>query len=189
MRVATGQNAMSIPKSFTSRGSTELISGSWRLDPRRSSVEFRVRTFWGLGTVSGHFGDYQGVLDLSASPAIELTIDPASVQTGNRRRDRHLRSRDFFDAENHPQVRFLADSIALQGDALKVRGRLSARGPSIPLELDAEVRRLDGELELGAATTAPHRELGMRWSLLGMISPCSELFVKAYLIPNTARAA
>jgi polyisoprenoid-binding protein YceI len=188
MTTPTNQTAMSLPQSHTSHRS-QTISGRWQLDPRRSSVEFRVRALWGVGTVKGHFDSYEGRLDLSATPAIELAIDADSLQTGNRRRDRHLRSPDFFDAEKHPRVRFLSDSVDLEGDALRVRGRLSARGASLPLELTAQVRELDGELEIEAATTAPHRELGMTWNFLGAISPHSELSVKAHLIPTTDRAA
>lgn len=167
----------------------ETISGGWQLDPRRSSVEFRVPLIWGLGTVKGHFDDYHGQLDLAADPAIELTIDAASLQTGNRRRDRHLRSPDFFDVENHPQLRFVSDSVDLHGDTLNVHGRLSARGRSIPVALDTQVREVDGELELEVATTAPHRELGMTRSLLGIIPPRSELVVKAHLVPRADVAA
>lgn len=161
-----------------------LISGSWQLDPQRSSIEFRAGHFWGLATVKGHFDRYRGHLNLSADTAIELTIDAASLQTGNRRRDQHLRSGDFFNAENHPRVQFLSDAVDLHGDTLKVHGRLSARGRSIPVELDARVRRVDDELDIEAATTTPHQELGMTWSPLGMIRPRSELFVKAYLTAN-----
>ena len=163
----------------------ETLAGRWQLDPQRSSVEFRAQHFWGLMTVKGHFDDYEGKLDLSANPAIELTIDAASVQTGHAKRDRHLRSADFFDAENNPRVRFVSESIAPQGDGLKVRGRLFARDQSIPLELDAHVRQIDAGLEIEAATRAPHRELGMTWSPLGMIPPRSELLVNGYLMPNT----
>jgi hypothetical protein len=60
------------------------------------------------------------------------------VQTRNRMRDQHLRSADFFDAESHPHVQFLSDSVVLSDDALEVHGRLSARGRSIPLELKAQ---------------------------------------------------
>jgi polyisoprenoid-binding protein YceI len=163
----------------------ELITGSWQLDPQRSSVEFRARHVWGLGKVKGRFDRYEGQLDLRATPAIELTIDSASLRTGNRKRDRHLRSDDFFDADNHPQVRFLSESVHPRGDTLKVRGRLSAGGGSIPLELDASVRREGGELRLEAATTAQHRELGMTYSPLGMIPPQSELLIKGYLVRDT----
>jgi polyisoprenoid-binding protein YceI len=169
--------------------SGETLGGSWRLDPRRSSVEFRVGGFWGLARIKGHFDDYRGQLDLSAEPAIELTIDAASVDTGNDKRDEHLRSGDFFDAENHPRVQFLSQSVQPQGDTLKVHGRLSARDRSIPVDLDARVREVDGELEIEAATTVPHRELGMTWSPLRIIGPRSKLSVKAHLIPGTGSAA
>ena len=165
------------------------ITGSWHLDPDRSSVEFRVGGFWGLARVKGHFGDYRGKLDLSADPAIELTIDAASVDTGNDKRDEHLRSGDFFDAENHPRVQFESRSVQPQGDTLKVHGRLSARDRSIPVDLDAHVREVDGELEIEAATIVPHRELGMTWSPLRIIGPRSKLSVKAHLIPDTSSAA
>jgi polyisoprenoid-binding protein YceI len=169
--------------------SSKTIIGSWQLDPKRSSVEFRVRHVWGLVTVKGHFDDYHGWMDLTANPAIELTIDAVTLQTGNRMRDRHLRSADFFDAQNHPRVRFVSDSVDPQGGTLKVRGRLSAGGHSIPLEVDAQVRQTDGELQIDATTTAPHRELGMTYSPLGMIRSRSELFVNGYLIPTTDPAA
>jgi hypothetical protein len=64
---------------------------------------------------------------------------------------------------------------------------LSARDRSIPVELDAHVREVGGELEIEAATTAPHRELGMTWSPLRMIRPRATLVVKAHLIPAPSR--
>jgi polyisoprenoid-binding protein YceI len=161
----------------------DTLAGRWRLDPKRSNVAFRTGHFWGLIKVKGHFDDFEGRLDLSADPAIELKIDAASVQTGNRKRDEHLRSDDFFDAENHRTVRFVSDSAVLESDVLKVRGRLFARDRSIPLELNAEVRVLDGELAIDASISALHRELGMTWSPLKMISPRSELRVTGYLTP------
>jgi polyisoprenoid-binding protein YceI len=166
-------------------GPDESISGSWRIDPGRSSVEFRVGTFWGLVTVKGHFDEYQGRLDLSADPAIDLTIEGASLQTRNRKRDKHLRSDDFFDVENHPQVRFVADSVDLHADALTVRGRLSAAGRSIPLTADAHLRKVEDELEIEATASAPHPELGMTYSPLGMIARRSRLRVTGRLTPWT----
>ena len=177
---------MSVTKS--NRGSGQMASDRWELDATRSSVEFRARKLWGLVTVKGHFDDYEGQLDLNANPALELTIDAASVRTGIGKRDRHLRSADFFDAENHPRVRFVSDSVEPHDDTLKVRGRLSARGRSIPLELEADVHYVGGELEIEASATAPHRELGMTFSPLGMIPPRSELFVKGCLVPITDKA-
>jgi polyisoprenoid-binding protein YceI len=67
-------------------------SGTWRLDPTDSAVEFHVRHFYGLMTVKGHFDRYEGTLDLHARPAITLTIEADSLDTDQAKRDKHLRS-------------------------------------------------------------------------------------------------
>lgn len=167
-----------------SRHTSQKLRGRWQLDPQRSSVEFRARKFWGLVTVKGHFDAYQGQLDLDADPAIDLIIDAASVHTRIRKRDQHLRSVDFLDAENHPRVRFVSESVTLHDDTLKVRGELFARGRSMPLEFEAHLHQVDGEFGIEATTTALHREMGMTWSPLGMVPPRSELLVRGLLIPH-----
>lgn len=159
-----------------------IAEGRWRIEPARSCVEFRTPTLWGLATVKGHFERYEGSLDLERSPAIELTIEAASVNTKNSFRDRHLRSLDFFDAENHPEVRFVSDTATVEGERLKVRGRLYAAGSSLPLELDASLRRVGEELEIEARTHADHRKLGMSHGMLGMIPTPSELVVHGRLV-------
>jgi polyisoprenoid-binding protein YceI len=158
---------------------------TWRIDPDRSSVEFNAKHVWGMATVKGAFSRYQGTLDLSGKPAVELTIEAESLDTRNRRRDKHLRSPDFFGVEQHPYVRFVSDSAALEGDRLKVRGRLLARGVSMPLDIDATLRRADDELELEAVTVADHHRLGMTWSPMGMIPKPSRLIVKGRLVRAT----
>lgn len=163
--------------------SQATLTGRWQLDPQRSSIKFRVRHFWGLMTVEGHFDDYEGSLDFSADPAMELTIESASLQTGNRKRDEHLRSPDFFDTENEPRVRFLSESVDPGEDTVRVHGRLFARSRSIALDLDARIRYLGDDVQIEATTTARHRELGMTWSPLRMIPPRSQLLVSGYLVP------
>lgn len=159
-----------------------LNDGAWRLDPAHSSVEFHVRHFYGLMTVKGAFADYDGTLNLGATPAVELTIQAASLDTKQGKRDKHLRSADFFDVERHPQVRFVSESASLDGATLRVRGQLHAAGRQIPLELAATVREIDGELEIEATTEADHRELGMTWSPLGILRAPSTLLVRGRLV-------
>ena len=159
-----------------------IADGAWRLDPARSSVAFHVRHFYGLMTVKGSFADYEGTLDLSSTPVVELTIEAASLDTKQKKRDEHLRSNDFFDVGRHPQVRFVSESVLLHGDTLCVRGQLHAAGRQIPLELDATVREIDGELELEAVTEADHRKLGMTWSPLGILRAPSKLIVRGRLV-------
>ena len=154
----------------------------WRIDPARSSVEFRTPGFWGLVTVEGRFGRYDGTLDLRRDPAIELTIDAASLDTNNKFRDKHLRAEEFLDVESHPQIRFVSESAALDGEQLKVRGRLCAAGGSMPLELDAKLRRLGDELEVDARKYVDQRELGITRSPLGMVRTPSKLIVHGRLV-------
>jgi polyisoprenoid-binding protein YceI len=166
----------------THTAAARIADGAWRLDPARSSVAFHVRHFYGLMTVKGEFAEYEGTLDLGATPALELRIAAATLDTKLGKRDEHLRSEDFFDVERHPQVRFMSDSAILDGDTLRVRGQLHAAGRRIPLELDAAVREIDGELEIEAATEADHRELGMTWSPLGILRAPSKLIVRGRLV-------
>jgi polyisoprenoid-binding protein YceI len=161
-----------------------LETSRWRIDPARSSVEFRSPTFWGLMTVKGRFDRYDGRLDLLDDPAIVLTIDAASLDTGNETRDKHLRSSDFFDVENHPQIRFVSESARVEGERLKVGGHLYAAGASTPLEVDAALREDGNELVVDARVYADPRELGMSQGLLGMIRSPSELIVHGRLVPD-----
>ena len=163
-----------------------IPQGRWRIDPTRSSVEFRTPTLWGLATVRGRFETYEGTLDLQQNPAIELTIDAASIDTNLGLRDRHLRSADFFDVVNHPQVSFVSDSATVEGERLHIRGQLHAAGNSIPLELDARLRRVGDELEVDARTNADHRRLGMSHGLLGMIPTPSKLIVHGRLVRSAS---
>jgi polyisoprenoid-binding protein YceI len=159
-----------------------LATGTWRLDPARSSIEFHVRHVYGLMTVKGRFTRYQGSLDLSAHPAVELVIDAESLDTKVNQRDKHLRADDFFDVVNHPQVRFEADAAALDGDTLKARGLLYAAGKHILLDVDAAVTPVDGEFEIEAVALADQRELGMTWSPLGVTRAPSKLIVRGRLV-------
>ncbi len=174
---------MSITNPHTTEKAS-LEATRWRIDPTRSKVEFRVPTFWGLMRVKGRFGRYDGTLDLRREPAIELTIEAASLNTNNSMRDRHLRSGDFFDVANHPQVRFVSDSVRLDGERLTVSGHLHAAGKSMPLHLDATLRRVDGELEVDTTVNADQFVLGMSHGMLGMIRTPSELSVHGRLVQD-----
>lgn len=164
------------------RDSQTITQGRWRIDPTRSSIEFRARTLWGLATAKGRFERYQGTLDFERTPAIELKIDADSLNTHNRIRDRHLRSGDFFDVRNHPEVRFVSETVRLDGQTLKVRGHLEAAGKSLPLELDGSLRPVGDEYEIEVRTPADHRQLGMSHGVLGMIPTPSELIVQGRLM-------
>jgi polyisoprenoid-binding protein YceI len=106
---------------------------------------------------------------------MELVIDAASLETGNRQRDRHLRSSDFFDVERHPQIRFSAAGVEETADgAARVTGRLEAAGEAVQLELSPSIRPVgDGALELDAQTTIDQRQLGMTYRRFGIRVPAT----------------
>jgi polyisoprenoid-binding protein YceI len=156
----------------------------WRLEPAHSTAEFRVPHFWGSWTVKGRFDRLDGQLEVDESGRrrIQLTIDAASVHTGNRRRDRHLRSPDFFDSDRHPEVRFDSTSVSDEGDGvLGVVGELSAAGNRITLHLQPTVEHDGDQLRIDATSDVDQRELGMTWSPLGMTRTPATLRVRALL--------
>ena len=156
----------------------------WTADPSQTTVEFEVEHFWGLHTVRGRFRRFDG--SYVAGPAgseIELTIDAAIVDTGISARDRHLRSADFFDVDEHPQVRFTSTRVdGLGNGRVHVSGELEAAGTRVPLAFDASVRVIDGELELEATTTVDQRRFGMSQGPFRNVRPPAKLHVKTRLV-------
>ncbi len=143
----------------------------WRLDPSASTAGFQVPHFWGLVTVKGQFTRLDGELELDHGHArrMTLTIDAGSVHTGNRRRDRHLRSADFFDTDNHPELRFRSTRLGQLTDGrLRVEGEFEAAGQRISLTLEPTLQSVSDALEIDLTTTLDQRQLGITWSPLGM---------------------
>jgi len=114
---------------------------SWNLDPSHSSIDFSVRHL-GFSTVRGRFGnfDLDVTTDENGVPThIKSNIDVSTITTGSPDRDAHLRSADFFDAENYPYITFESTSIARDGDDLEIVGNLTIRGATHPVTFEAEV--------------------------------------------------
>ena len=158
-------------------------STRWTVDTNKTSVEFAVKTFWGLMTVHGRFDRFDGLYDVGPDgTTIELSIDADSLDTGHATRDKHLRSTDFFHVAEHPQVRFRSTRVHhVTGDILHVVGGLEAAGNVVELEFPATVRQLGDALEIEATTTIDQRQLGMSSGQLGMIRPPATMHVKARL--------
>jgi polyisoprenoid-binding protein YceI len=163
---------------------SSLANTQWRLDASVSTASFQVPHFWGLVTVKGQVTRLDGELELDHGRPrrMTLTIDAGSVHTGNRRRDRHLRSGDFFDTDNHPEVRFRSTSISeVTDDRLGVEGELEAAGQRISLTLEPTIQRVGDTLEIDLTTTIDQRQLGIMWSPLGMTRSPTALTVHATL--------
>lgn len=174
--------------SATAGGAAALPAGRWTLDPDNSRAEFAVKNFWGLATVRGHFNDIAGELSVDPSGAVqgELRIDAASVDTRNKRRDTHLRSADFFAADQHPQVVFTPSAVRrVDGSGLEMEGRLAIAGHEEPLTLRVDSGHDAPVLTLRATTVVDRRKFGMNWGPLAMIRNDANLTVDARLKPPT----
>ena len=125
---------------------TAVPTGTWNIDPAHSSVEFQVKHL-GIATVKGHFNDFEGTLVVGENgiPTKAYgSVRVESVDTREEQRDAHLRSPDFFDAENHPELRFAATAIEpVDEDTFKVTGDLTIHGVTQPVSFDAELQGVE----------------------------------------------
>jgi polyisoprenoid-binding protein YceI len=146
----------------------------WSIDPAHTEVGFAVRHMM-ITTVKGRFADVSGrvVID-EADPArseLDIAIAAASIDTRNEQRDEHLRSGDFFDAANHPQLTFRSRRIEDRGDGeLEVTGDLTIRGETreVVLVVEEQGSGIDpwgGERRGYTATTRIDRtDFGLTWN-------------------------
>ena len=112
-------------------GPLAAATETFALDKAHSSVTFRIRHV--VSMVDGRFTDYDGKIWIDrAKPAaskVEFTIQAASINTGNEKRDAHLKSAEFFDAATHPTITFKSTKIEPKGDgAYDVTGEFTMRG-------------------------------------------------------------
>jgi polyisoprenoid-binding protein YceI len=113
----------------------------WNFDPTHSSVSFVVRHMV-VSKVRGRFAKWSGSIELDpanlSDSSVDVTIDVASIDTGEVQRDAHLKSGDFFEAEKHPSIAFKSKKVAASGTDLKITGDLTIRGTTKEVALDGE---------------------------------------------------
>lgn len=151
------------------------LTGTWDADATHSSAEFSIRHMM-IANVKGAFKIKQAtvVFDEADPAAAKITaaLDVASVNTGTADRDNHLKSADFFDAENHPEITFASTRVTPKGDnTYRVEGDLTIRGTARPVVLDVEVdgtgRDPWGGFRAGvlATTSFDRSTFGLTWNM------------------------
>jgi polyisoprenoid-binding protein YceI len=152
----------------------ESMAGNWVLDSAGSRVEFAVKHFWGAITVRGSFASIAGEGSVGADGSVtgKLTLGAASLTTGNKQRDKHLRSADFFDADNHDEVIITVTQAKPAGpEALACEGTLEAAGHVRPLTFTAQIVAASAEAVVLTAEIAVDRtEFAMTWSPMRIAS-------------------
>lgn len=163
---------------------TALPNGTWRVDPTAGTVSFKARGMFGLAAVTGTFHKYDGELTTTADSAEgELRIQATTLDTKNSRRDKHLRSADFFDVENHPTVSFTLTKITSDTtDGLTGTGVLQIRDNRLPLTVPLTISQHDDHLHLEASIDVDRAAAGVGWSKMGMIKGPAQLHVNIALV-------
>ena len=146
---------------------------AWTVDKSHSTTNFKVRHL--MANFTGRFADFDGSINIDrakpSNSSVEFTIQTASIDTGNKNRDEHLRSADFFDAANHPTISFKSTSVKQKSkDTYDVTGDFTMRGVTKRITLpvthlgfikDARGNETGGfEIE----TTINRKDYGVIWN-------------------------
>ena len=146
----------------------------WTIDPSHSCAAFAIRHMT-LAHVRGQFTKMQGSIQYDpadrALVSVDVEIEVASVFTGNKNRDTHLLSGDFFDQEKYPLIKFSSKSVEfLAGNRCRVNGSLTIHGTTRPVTFEGEYAGprktpYGGEMTVGfsGSTTINREDFGIMW--------------------------
>jgi polyisoprenoid-binding protein YceI len=154
----------------TTETSAFAPAGTWRLDPVHSTVGFEIAYL--AGTFKGTFREVESTLDVSdAGAALSGAATVASVDVKDENLAAHLQSPDFFDAERHPELRFTAQQIALDGDTVSVDGEITIKGVTRPVRLTGTASSAlndpygNERVGLALGATVDRTEFGIDWNM------------------------
>jgi polyisoprenoid-binding protein YceI len=148
-----------------------LTPGRWPSDPNHSTITFSTR-FLGLSKVHGRFRVFDVSLDVGPSGTefeVEASIDLASIDTRQPRRDAHLRTADFFHVDQHPTMTFRSTRIEPVGGSYTMSGDLTLKGVTRAVTLEVQSNGLaaspDGRTRLGLNATGELRRSDLEFGL------------------------
>jgi polyisoprenoid-binding protein YceI len=150
-------------------GTAVLPAGTWTIDAAHSSVEFAVRHL-GITTVKGRASRVDGTIVGGAGAAVAGVVASESITTFDESRDVHLHSPEFFDTRRHPELRFESTEVETDGDEIVVRGLLTIKGTTRPIELRGTVAGPEtdpwGNDRIGVdlAAAIDRTQFGLRWN-------------------------
>lgn len=161
---------MSIVSEFLN--STDSV-GVWTLIPEQSTIRFENTTMWGAVRIGGAFTEFGGSGEIHDARTVTGRVDvkAASVNTNLGKRDEELRSANFFDVENYPDIAVVVNGgEPTDSDTVSLRADLTAKGITAPLPLRAHVEVLDdGGVRLRARATVKRKQWDITGNMLGMV--------------------
>jgi polyisoprenoid-binding protein YceI len=157
------------------------LAGSWTLDAGRSQIRLATKSMWGMVPVKGVFGEVSGSGTVTEAGEVTgtVTVAAGSIDTKIKKRDDHLRSADFFDAANYPDITFSVEAISPAADGVTVAGGLTVRGTTRPVSFGAVVSGDDSAVTLDAEVPVDRADYGLTFNQLGMMSMKSSITIHA----------
>ena len=149
-----------------------LTAGTYTIDPTHTEISFSVRHL-AISKVRGHFQTFAGTVEIAEQiedSTASATIDVASINTHQAQRDEHLRTSDFFNVEEFPEMTFKSTGVAVDGGDLTINGDLTLRGVTKPVTLEAEFggATVDGsgntKVGFEATTKINRQDFGVTWN-------------------------
>ena len=149
-----------------------LTAGTYTIDPTHTEISFSVRHL-AISKVRGHFQTFAGTVEIAEQiedSTASATIDVASINTNQAQRDEHLRTSDFFNVEEFPEMTFKSTGVAVDGGDLTINGDLTLRGVTKPVTLEAEFggATVDGygntKVGFEATTKINRQDFGVTWN-------------------------
>ena len=163
----------------------DLPAGTWRVDPKASKLTFSSRGMFGLAPVHGTFRAYEGELEIDgAGTRGELRIQATTLDTKNDKRDKHLRSADFFHVTEHPTVTFsLLELMPSSNGALDLTGTLQIRDNQLRIQAPVHASQPAADrLRLDTKVSVDRTAAGVGWSKIGMIKGKAHLGASILLV-------
>jgi polyisoprenoid-binding protein YceI len=165
------------------------LAGVWNIVPDRSAITFKVRNFWGLLNVKGRFGEFSGDGQLTGKGAIfgRVDIRAASLSTGIGRRDKHLRSADFFDVERFPEISVVVTAVhPTTRSAAELRASFTIKGVTAPLTVPVTITELDdGSIQISGETKVDRSQFDLGWNRFGMVGRTATAGAQAVFVRAT----
>jgi polyisoprenoid-binding protein YceI len=168
----TDQQQLAVLRTYEDR---EIpAAGEYTIDPAHSSVEFIGRHLM-ITKVRGRFPEVSGTITIDEVPEqshVEVEINVATIDTGNAQRDEHLRSPDFFHAEQHPTITFTSTKVKPgKSGTWAVTGDLSVRDVTHPVTLDVDFEGAnaspmgDQRIAFSALSEVDREDWGLTWNV------------------------
>lgn len=161
--------------------SRELL-GPWALDVGQTKAHLTHKSMWGLMTVKGTMTAVEGAGQIEPGGSLtgSLKLSASSIDTGNKKRDVHLRSADFFDVDRYPtfDLRILSGTVVDGG--IQLQGELTVKGISEPVALVARITEsTPTSITVAVDTDVDRNRFGISWNKGGMIKGLTKVHVDA----------